>query len=250
MAPANLLQAAALFLIIQPLFYSVYSMRTAYLRVALAVVVGAPASALAQTTPAPLLAPTETPASKTDIPQSTLFKLGTGLTRGFEWGGYSGLSVPVVLGVERHLTPAVSVYGNLFGGLNIGRRNDFDRALLRTIGADAGVRYYYNQEKRREKGRATGPFVGNYFALQTTTSFYSNHPQNSFTERYHYQYDNTSLSLLWGAQRRVGKHGLFDAYVGAGLENPLMSSYRNGYPEYKRQLGINAEIGLKISLIP
>ncbi|QJX47014.1 DUF3575 domain-containing protein [Hymenobacter taeanensis] len=225
-------------------------MRTFYLVLALSLGASAPASVLAQTTPALPITPTQTPPSKVEITKSTLFKLGTGLTRGFEWGGYSGLAVPVVLGVEHHLTPAISLYGNLFGGLNIGRRSDYNQSLLRTIGADAGVRYYYNQEKRKEKGRATGPFVGNYFALQTTSSFYSNHPQNSLNEAYRYQYDNTSLSLLWGAQRRVGKHGLFDAYVGAGLENPQFISYRNGYPEYKRQLGIKAAIGVKISLIP
>ncbi|SNC77303.1 hypothetical protein SAMN06265337_3886 [Hymenobacter gelipurpurascens] len=225
-------------------------MRTAYLKLALALAVGAPAAVLAQTTtPAPAAA-VQLPTPAPEITQKTLFKAGTGITRGFELGGYSGLSVPLVLGVERHLTPAVSVYSNAFGGLNIGRRSDFDRSFLRSFGADAGVRYYYNQQKRKEKGRATGPFVGNYFALQTTSSFYSNHPQNSYNEAYRYQYDNSSLSLLWGAQRRIGKHGLLDAYVGAGIENPMMSSYRNGYPEYKRQLGINAEIGIKISLIP
>jgi hypothetical protein len=222
-------------------------MRAAYLKLALALSGCAPASLLAQTsTPAAAIAPA---APQPETSRQTLFKLGTGLTRGFELGGYSGLSVPVVLGVEHHFTPAIAVYGNLFGGLNIGRRSDYDRSLLRTIGADAGVRYYYNQEKRKAAGRATGPFVGNYFALQTTSSFYSNHPQNSYNGRYRYQYDNTSLSLLWGAQRRLGKHGLLDAYVGAGLENPMMTSYRNGYPENKRQLGINAELGLKISLV-
>jgi hypothetical protein len=229
-------------------------MRTAYLKLVLAVAAGIPTAAFAQSGP-PSTAPEIANASASQIveepPKSTLFKIGTGLTRGFEFGGFSGLSVPVVLGVEHHLTPTVSMYGNLFGGLNIIDRSAYhNRPLLREIGADAGIRYYYNQEKRKQKGRATGPFVGNYLALHSSSSLYSYHTQNSYSPRTYLGYDYSTLNVLWGMQRRIGGHGLIDAYVGGGVANPYRSRYEDGMFRTERRASLNLELGVKLSLVP
>ncbi|TGE05403.1 hypothetical protein [Hymenobacter fodinae] len=223
-----------------------------YLKVLLAATLAAPLATFAQsvtpTTPTQPIYSTPT----TEAPaKSTLFKVGTGLTHGFEFGGFSGLSIPVVLGVEHHLTPAVSMYGNLFGGLNIVDRTAYyNRPLLREIGADAGVRYYYNQEKRKQKGRATGPFVGNYLALHSSSSLFSYRTQNSYNVRNYFGYDYSTLNLLWGMQRRIGGHGLIDVYAGGGVSNPFRFSDQDRFSQYKRRPTPNLEIGVKLSLVP
>ncbi|WP_152981750.1 hypothetical protein [Hymenobacter sp. AT01-02] len=155
---------------------------------------------------------TARPIDRVPTRSGTLVKVGTGLTRGLG-SGYWGVSLPVVVGAEHHLTSAISVYGNGFAGIKLGRSNplaDGSRApLIHEYGFDLGVRYYYNQEKRRQKERATGPFVGNYLAVQTTTVF----------NQLHYNpYRYSTLTAIWGMQRRLGKYGWFDAYVGAGVD--------------------------------
>lgn len=167
----------------------------------------------------------------------TLVKLGVNVTRGAGLGGYSGLALPLVLSAEHHLTPATSVYGSVYGSYQVGRRFYFDghpSPRLATWGVEAGIRHYYNQEKRRAKGRATGPFVGNYLALQTRTAFHARGLEPS------YQY--TNLALLWGMQRRLGKYGWLDAYVGGGIGRERTSN------STRSRFGFTPEIGVKFSL--
>lgn len=169
----------------------------------------------------------------------TLLKLGTGFTRGLGYNSYyRNLYAPLVLGAEHHLTPAVSVSANAFGSFNIGRRIQFAdgsrSSIIGEYGLDAGVRYYYNQEKRRQKGRATGPFVGNYVGLHATASF------NTMTYRA-FQY--STLTAVWGMQRRMGKYGWFDAYAGLGIG---YDAFR--YNSYRSKYGFAPEIGIKFSL--
>ena len=181
------------------------------------------------------------------LPQSsgTLLKIGTGYTRGLS-SGYWGLAVPVVLGVERHLTPALSVYANGFSGFKPGKRqryfNDKRESIIGEYGFDVGVKYYYNQEKRRQKGRATGPFVGNYLSLQSSSIFTT----TSFLTPYQY----STLTVQWGMQRRLGKYGWLDAYVGAGVvREPGYTYYDyNGPIRRASQFGIATELGVKLSL--
>lgn len=175
----------------------------------------------------------------------TLLKVGTGFTRGLS-SGYWGLTAPVVLGVEHHLTPALSLYANGFSGFKVGKRqryfNDKRESIIGEYGFDVGVKYYYNQEKRRQKGRATGPFVGNYLSLQSSSVFTT----TSFLTPYQY----STLTVQWGMQRRLGKYGWLDAYVGAGLgREPGYTYYDyNGPIRRASQFGIATELGVKLSL--
>ncbi|OON69818.1 hypothetical protein [Hymenobacter sp. CRA2] len=184
----------------------------------------------AATTPAPAFTST------------SLVKLGTGLTRGLTIGGYRGTALPVVLGVERQLTPAWAAYANVSSAWRVGARTAAPEAgrnaIVTELGVDAGARYYYHQEKRRAEGRAHGPFVGNYLAAQATTSF-----TPFYAPRLHHEV--TALSVLWGTQHRVGGHGLLDAYLGAGLETRRM-----GLTSYQGlRLAPHLEAGIKISLV-
>ena len=174
-------------------------------------------------------------------PKGTLVMLGTGVvTPGFEFGGFSGLSLPLILSVEHHISPAVSVYANGFSGfrLNNGLFDQDRRFGMGYYGFDAGIRYYYNQEKRRQKGRPTGPFVGNYVALQTSSVF---RPNTYFTD---YRY--SGLTAIWGMQRRLGKYSWLNTYIGAGIGRSGQYYY---VPEFDNsRYGLLLELGVKVSL--
>lgn len=194
-----------------------------------------------------LLAPLRSAAQAPDStstptrPQGTLVTLGTGIvTPGFEFGGYSGLSLPLVLSVEHHLSPAVSAYANGFSGFHMGTGvlDQYKRFDVGYYGFDAGIRYYYNQEKRRQKGRPIGPFVGNYIGLQTSSVF---RPNAYFTD---YRY--SSLTAVWGMQRRLGKYSWLNTYVGAGVGRNADHYY---LPQFnKSRYGLQLELGAKVSL--
>lgn len=209
----------------------------------LAAGISGPFASQAQTTAEPAA-----PASAGSTPElafkpATLFKLGTGITRGLTIGGFRGTSLPLVAGVERQVAPAWSLYGNVSSGWRIGARTatpagEARPVYLTELGVDLGVRRYYHQEKRRAAGRATGPFVGNYVALQATTSL-TPFP----VPRLHHEV--SALSALWGTQHRLGGHGLLDGYVGGGLETRQLGVRRHlGVP-----LSLHLEVGLKLSLV-
>ena len=171
---------------------------------------------------------------------TTLLKLGTGLTRQVVYGPGTGFIVPVVLGAERQLAPEWSVYGNLTGVSRFSKRPYYQEAaslaMLTGLGLDLGVRRYYNLAKRQAKGRASGPLVGNYLALETTTDL--------FRYKARFYHESTSLVALWGLQRRLGGHGLVDAYAGLGIESLYWDS--NFFGE---SIVPMVQVGLKISLV-
>ncbi|GAB2957031.1 hypothetical protein GCM10027048_24260 [Hymenobacter coalescens] len=173
--------------------------------------------------------------------RSVLLKLGTGLTRGLTVGGYMGTALPVVAGAEWQLAPAWSAYGNVSSAWRVGPRTaapDGSRhsARVMELGVEVGVRRYYRQPQRRAAGRAAGPFVGNYVALQGLHSL-----TPSYSPRLHHEV--SALAGQWGMQRRLGGHGLIDAYVGGGLETRRLSA-----PNAPR-LSPHLEAGLRLSLV-
>lgn len=183
-----------------------------------------------------------------------LLKMGTGLTRGFFVGGDWGLAVPVVPGAEYQWRPGWSAYADGFCGLRVLRERwaaggPTRHRALHAFGFDAGLRYYYHQGQRRQRGRAAGPFVGNYLALQTASAWW----RGRYTAAIGYEY--TSVTVLWGLQRRLGAHGLLDGYAGLGLWN---AEHRRGTfysvvarPDrpLTRALQPAPELGLKLSLV-
>ncbi|WP_019946459.1 hypothetical protein [Hymenobacter aerophilus] len=182
-----------------------------------------------------------------------LFKLGTGLSDGSGYGSFLGLSLPLVLGVEQQLAPGWTATLNGSSLWNIGeRRNssstDREGLKLEQLGLDAGIRRYYNQEKRRTKGRRTGPYEGPYVALQLNNYFRRDLPYN-FSQRA-FEYDYSSLTARWGVQRRLGGRGLLDAYLGAGVANSRIYRFNPAASRYdqSRVLDLGLELGVKISL--
>lgn len=223
-------------------------MRIVFRALPVALLCLAATATLAQTTDSATVALPATTGREATIPgngSGTLLKVGTGFTRGLS-SEYWGISVPVVVGAEHHLTPALSVYGNGFAGIKLGRSNQLSdgsrSSLIGDYGFDVGVKYYYNQEKRRQKGRETGPFVGNYLSLQSSSLF--------TTAGFRTPYNYSTLTVQWGMQRRLGKYGWFDAYVGAGLRRDASYTYYDytGPIRSVPQLSIATELGIKFSL--
>ncbi|WP_100336226.1 hypothetical protein [Hymenobacter chitinivorans] len=211
------------------------------LLVLLALLPGAPA-APAQTR----LLPDSTQAARAARPQKLLLKLGTGLTRGYELGGFSGLSLPVALGAEVALRPGWNLSANGFGGIYLFGGGNSRSVGPNRLGFDAGIRRYYNLAKRQQKGRKPGPFSGNYVALQSTTHWVKT---TYLTPTW--QYKRTSVALVWGLQRRLGGHGLLDAYLGLGLTDELRDRHDTGsalrYERYPPTLV--PEAAVKLSLV-
>ncbi len=78
-----------------------------------------------------------------------------------------------------------------------------DREDFREILGGAGIRYYYNMKNRIMKGKSANNFSGNYFG-------------SVFTYGYQYQNetDQSTVKVLYGLQRRLGKRWFIDANIG------------------------------------
>lgn len=230
------------------------SLLTATGLTAAALLTASPA-AFAQQAPATLATSAAEAPSTTDAPVRVgpLPKLGTGLVDGAGYGGFNGLSLPLILGIEQQLVPGWTATLNGTGLWNIGERRGLSSSgreglQLEQLSVDAGIRHYYNQEKRRTKGRRTGPYEGPYVALKLNNYFRRDLPYN-FNRR-SFEYDYSSLTALWGVQRQLGGRGLLDAYIGAGAANSRTYRYNPAStPTQSRVLDLGLELGVKISLI-
>ncbi len=208
--------------------------------------------ALAQEAPISAAAPASDAAPVAAEPPRVLFKLGTGITNGTGYGGFDGLTLPIIPGLEWQFAPGWSATANGSASWNFGPRRYTSGAdrwgpSLGQLSLDASVRHYYHQDKRRQLGRRTGPYQGPYVALQVGNYFYSFRSYNSYARHRYTEYTYSNLMLLWGTQRRLGGHGLLDAYIGGGLDNS--SRNYDGGNSYHRQLGLALELGLKLSLV-
>ncbi|OUJ73730.1 hypothetical protein BXP70_12165 [Hymenobacter crusticola] len=185
-----------------------------------------------------------------DSSSRVLLKGSTGFARGFTIGAPAGLALPLILGAELQLAPHWTVYTDGFSGmlLKVNRQEEHDITKyinLYNVGADFGIRHYYNQSKRQRRGLATGAFVGNYLALQSTSSWWN--PRNAGR---HLRYDFTTVAVLWGLQRRFGNHGLVEAYAGLGLSNDIRARYTDtGYELQRRFATVKPEAGIKLGFV-
>ncbi|RIY09988.1 hypothetical protein D0T11_10590 [Hymenobacter rubripertinctus] len=157
--------------------------------------------------------------------------------------GYHGFSVPVFAGLEQLLAPGWTLTLNGTSSWHVGRRTfpglGYQAPLVTQLSFDAGIRHYYHQARRQERGYRTGPYEGPYVDLQTRTIFSPAARQTQLN----YQY--SSVGLVWGVQRRLGGRGLLDAYLSGGLANPAIFRYEGSA---QRRLGLSLEAGVKLSL--
>jgi hypothetical protein len=185
-----------------------------------------------------------------------MLRLGLRVNRGFETRDLNGLFAPITLGLERRLSSKFSVYGNLLVNLRPLAFQHYYPAstFIHRFGAELGGRYYYNQAKRLERGRAAGPFVGNYLALQASTEYSPMRILNSF-DQIHVNYEFSGLTALWGMQRRLGKLLVYDLSAGLGAfdsRQSVRSHYTSsgayaGYSHINRRLALGPAINLQLS---
>ncbi len=89
------------------------------------------------------------------------------------------------------------------------------------VGIDVAVRYYYSLPRRIRKGKSANNFSANYFSVQI---------DNTWRDESTYVFRNSPpiadagvrrtsrFSLLYGIQRRLGKHGYVDFNVGGAYQ--------------------------------
>ncbi len=83
---------------------------------------------------------------------------------------------------------------------------------------ESGLRWNYNQDKRKATGRSTQFNSGNYFKL--AGRYYS---KDAYLPIYQknvdgLSYSNFALSILWGIRRPISEHLVFDFYLGSEFD--------------------------------
>lgn len=74
---------------------------------------------------------------------------------------------------------------------------------LKEFNGSAGIRYYYNMNRRIAKGKSANNFSANYVSARA-----------DIKQRTNVQDDAYSIQLLYGMQRRLGKFGYVDFEIG------------------------------------
>lgn len=129
------------------------------------------------------------------------------------------------------------------------------RTLVHRFGAELGGRYYYNQAKRVARGRAVGPFVGNYLALNASTEYSPMRVRSPYVDNTRINYEFSGLTALWGMQRRLGSLLIYDLSAGLGAFNSLQSIQRYytssgayaGHSYTNRRLEVGPVVNLQLS---
>jgi len=105
------------------------------------------------------------------------------------------------------------------------------------------LRYYYNLNKRTRQGKPTN-FSGNYFGLEQSNS-YNHYNYNGlypflFSDRFSGNGFSTSLNLVYGIQRKIGKVGYIDASAGIGIRHNEFGQYKETilWPTAKIAIGL------------
>ena len=75
------------------------------------------------------------------------------------------------------------------------------------------LRYYYNRQKRIEKGKHVEGFFANYFTLQESITLGTIYNRN-----FYWGFSSSYTGVHWGFQRRFRKHWFVDLNIGGGIE--------------------------------
>jgi hypothetical protein len=105
------------------------------------------------------------------------------------------------------------------------------------------LRYYYNLDKRTRQGKTTR-FSGNYFGLEQSNS-YNHYNFNGlypflFSDSFSGNGFSTSLNLVYGIQRKIGKAGYIDASAGLGIRHNEFGQFKETvlWPTAKIAIGL------------
>lgn len=146
--------------------------------------------------------------TRATVQETSLFKVGLS-NLGF--GSYYGLSMGLRIAYERKIKVPLSVFfqyrHQMYGWTSNG------------IGLDAALRYYYSLPRRIRKGKSANNFSANYFSLQSDNGWSARYRQDGQFPFYSRPVREgtdfgTSVSLLYGIQRRLSKRGFVDVNLG------------------------------------
>jgi len=112
--------------------------------------------------------------------------------------------------------------------------------------AQVAGRYYYNLRRRLRLGKSTGTFAGNYFSVALGGGFGQRAHETAFLfYRQSGPFARFDAALLYGLQRRLGRHGFADFNVGIPLALSSGASTSVYYPGVLAPtLAINLRVGL------
>jgi len=112
--------------------------------------------------------------------------------------------------------------------------------------AQVAGRYYYNLSRRLRLGKSTGTFAGNYFSVALGGGFGRRAHETAFLfYRQSGPFARFDAALLYGLQRRLGRHGFADFNVGIPL---AFSSGASTSTYYIGALGPTLAVNLRLGL--
>ncbi|MDO1447112.1 hypothetical protein Q0590_12660 [Rhodocytophaga aerolata] len=144
--------------------------------------------------------------TRANMEEKTLIKVGGALSSG--WGGsntgFVGRFINVVA-IEQKLLPALSIMAEVENSwVSNGKQyNGY------AMGGNLGLRWYYSMNKHIKEGTRANNFSDHYLSLQSSHYLYQT--ENQFSR-------NSTLSLVWGNQIRLGKFGYFDTNIGPAIK--------------------------------
>lgn len=157
------------------------------------------------------------------------FMIKAGLS-GIGYGGFAGLFLEHAFAAEKKLSVPFSVLAQYRIGMNGWQHNH--------LGLDVALRYYYSLPRRIRQGKSANNLSANYFSVQFDNTWSGSGGRFVVSNQPAYFDQQTRRSsqvlLLYGIQRRLGRHGYVDFNLGG--------AYRPGRT-YNR-VGLNSNISI------
>lgn len=170
--------------------------------------------------------------TRANVEEKSMFKIGIS---DFGFGGNFGPTIGYRVAYERKIGVPFSFIGQYRHLMNGWQSN--------ALGLDFGVRYYYALPRRIGKGKSANNLSANYFSIQNDNTWGGVRDLlylRPITFSDIYTTSTHSVSLLYGLQRRLGKHGYIDVNFGYTYypEFKNMPPLRSGYFDGNFSIGV------------
>jgi len=146
--------------------------------------------------------------------------------------GLQGIGVTFEPRIGRTLTTEFSA--GVGGGYSIGEESlDYEWQIFNpAFYFSATPKFFYNRQKRIEKGKSAKLNSGNYIGLRVKYTTGSIDPQPNIRE-------TLLINLHWGLQRSISNRLSFNTHIGAGYAQDLASQIGTFYPALDFKLSYN-----------
>ncbi len=159
--------------------------------------------------------------TRATVEEKAMFKVGLSH---LGYGGYYGLMMEHVIAFEKKINVPFSVL--------VQYRNEISGWRNTKVGLDAGIRYYYSLPGRIKKGKSANNFSANYFSLQSNNSWGQGYEFDGKSYVPQGTSFNSTVSLLYGIQRRLGKRGYLDFNLGGSYDPGMVLKGSGSRPIY------------------